>query len=82
VNAHSKVPGLNRRGFLAASAVGLGAAALTASGMTTARASTGDSPASRDLTEAVLTAFRTHRLVGLGEEHALQEHHDMVKISK
>jgi hypothetical protein len=48
VNAGRKVPGLNRRGFLAASAVGLGAAALTASGMTTASASTGSPASARD----------------------------------
>lgn len=85
MNARSKPPSLNRRGFLAASAVGLGAAALTASAMTTASAST-DSPASaRDsaasfqLSEAILAAFRTHRLVGLGEEHQMQEHHDALQ---
>ena len=31
-----------------------------------------------DLTDAVLTAFKTHRLVGIGEVHHLQEHHDLL----
>jgi hypothetical protein len=32
-----------------------------------------------NLTEAVLAAFRTSRLVGLGETHGLQEHHDLLQ---
>jgi hypothetical protein len=83
VHAHSNAPGLNRRGFLTATAAataGLGAAGLAATGVATASASPG-SPGrgSRDLTEAVLAAFRTHRLVGLGEEHQMQEHHDLLR---
>lgn len=73
---------LNRRGLLAASAVGLGAATLAASGITPASAGSDDDPgntARHGLTEAVLAALRTHRLVGLGEEHALQEHHDVLQ---
>jgi len=76
------MPGLNRRGFLAASAAGLGAATLAASGITTASAGSDDgagNAARPGLTEAVLAAFRSHRLVGLGEEHSLQEHHDVLQ---
>ena len=47
--------------------------------MTTASASTDDSAASFQLSAAILAAFRTHRLVGLGEEHQLQEHHDALQ---
>jgi len=81
VDTRNNMPGLSRRGFLAASAAGLGAAGLAASGVAAASASTGDSPAGLDLTGAVLAAFRTHRLVGLGEAtpHQLQEHHDVLQ---
>ena len=80
MNARRNVPGLNRRGFLAASAAGLGAAGLAASGAAVASASSGSrSQAAAGLTEAVLAAFRSHRLVGLAEEHQLQEHHDMLQ---
>jgi hypothetical protein len=37
-------------------------------------------PDGRHLTDAVLDAFKTHRLVGLGESHNLQDHHDALKI--
>jgi hypothetical protein len=34
----------------------------------------------RGLADAVLAAFKTHRLVGLGEAHALQNHHDALTL--
>jgi hypothetical protein len=82
------VPGLNRRGFLtasAAAAVGLSAAGCTASGAgvaSTAAANTAPGSLSRSgssLTQAVLAAFGTSRLVGLAEAHQLQEHHDLLQ---
>jgi hypothetical protein len=82
------VPGLNRRGFVtasAAAAVGLGAAGCTASGAaaaSTAAANTASGSLSRSggsLTQAVLAAFGISRLVGLAEEHQLQEHHDLLQ---
>jgi hypothetical protein len=90
VDARSNVPGLSRRGFLtasAAAAAGLGAAGCTASRAAAASAGPGSpgqsggslSRSSRSLTEAVLAAFRTHRLVGLAEGHQLQEHHDLLQ---
>ena len=36
--------------------------------------------AGRDLADAVLEAFQTHRLVGLGEAHNLQNHHDALTL--
>ena len=90
MGARSDVPGPNRRGFLtasAAAAAGLGAAGCTASGATSASAAPGSpgrsggslSRSGGSLTEAVLAAFRTGRLVGLAEEHQLQEHHDLLQ---
>lgn len=83
MGARRNVPGLNRRGFLtasAAAAAGLGAAGCTAPGTAAASAAPG-SPvrSSGSLTEAVLAALRTSRLVGLGESHQLQEHHDLLQ---
>jgi hypothetical protein len=78
VGACSTAPGLNRRGFLAASAAGLGTAGLAASGAAAASASSGSSQASPSLTEAVLAAFRTHRLVAISDSHQLQETHDLL----
>jgi hypothetical protein len=52
------------RARVAASAAGLGAADLAASGVAVASASSGSgSQAATGLTEAVLVAFRSHRLV-------------------
>lgn len=90
MGARSNVPGLNRRGFLTASATaaaGLGTAGCTASGPAAASAAPGSpgqsggslSRSSGSLTEAVLAAFRTSRLLGLAEEHQLQEHHDLLQ---
>jgi hypothetical protein len=81
---------LNRRRFLTAStaaAAGLGAAGCTASRAAAVSAAPGSltrsgtsaSQSAGSLTDAVLAAFRTHRLVGLGEGHQLQEHHDLLQ---
>jgi hypothetical protein len=85
VDARSNVPALNRRGFLtasAAAAAGLGAAGCAAP--RAAAASPGQSGVSPSrsggsLTDAVLAAFRSSRLVGLAESHQLQEHHDLLQ---
>jgi hypothetical protein len=74
--ARSNLPELTRRGFLTASAAGLAAAGLAAPSTAAASGSPG---AGSHLTEAVLDAFRTYRLVGLGEAHHLQEHHDLLQ---
>ena len=80
-------PGISRRGFLSASAAGLGAA--SAAGLTAACSGPGaatagpaadrPAPGSREFTNAVLDAFQTRRLVGLGEAHGLQNHHDALE---
>jgi hypothetical protein len=83
------MPGLNRRGFLtasAAAAAGVGAvtaltapsavAAGTSPGSGTASGSPGQSAAG--LTEAVLAAFQTHQLVAISDSHAGQETHDLL----
>ena len=79
------VPGLNRRGFLtasAAAAAGLGAAGLAAPGAAAAIAAPGHgSPgkSSSSITDAVLVAFQRGPLVALGEAHILQEHRDALQ---
>jgi hypothetical protein len=79
----STVPGLNRRGLLTASAAvvaGLGAAGCTAPSAGAGSAAPGNPDRSGgSLTEAVLAAFRTSRLVGFGEVDDLQEHHDLLQ---
>jgi hypothetical protein len=77
MDARRNLPGLNRRGFLAAAAAGLGAAGLVASGAATASASAGTGTQA-GLTEAVLAAFQTHRLVAISDSHQLQETHDLL----
>lgn len=37
-------------------------------------------PAGRDLAGVVLGAFTRHRLVGIGESHGLQDHHDALQL--
>jgi hypothetical protein len=82
MRARRQMPGLNRRGFLtasAAAAAGLGAAGLAAPGAAAApaRGRPGQSPGS--ITDAVLAALRAGPLVALGEAHILQEHHDVLQ---
>jgi hypothetical protein len=80
------VPDLSRRKFMNASAAGLGAASVA--GLATActgadgKAARPDhgTPSGRGLADTVLEAFRTHRLVGLGEAHDLQNHHDALML--
>jgi hypothetical protein len=71
-------PALSRRRVLTAAA-GLGAA--SAAGLT-ASCTGGPRPAAaaRPLADAVLEAFKTHRLVGLGEIHGLQTHGDALAL--
>lgn len=80
---------MSRRRFLTASATaaaGLGAAGCAASGAGAASAARSVSAVGKSLgrsgdslTDAVLTAFKTNRLVGLAEAHQLQEHHDLLQ---
>ena len=65
---------ITRRQFIqAAAAAGVGAA--TASGLAGTSAGRTEAPvAASGLADAVLEAFKTHRLVGLGEIHDLQTH--------
>jgi len=73
------VPGLDRRGFLTTAAAGLGAAGLATSGAAAASASSGSQGKSgSSLTEAVLAAFRTNRLVAISDSHQGQETHDLL----
>ncbi len=37
-------------------------------------------PAGRELAGTVLEAFTRHRLVGIGEPHGLQNHHDALQM--
>ena len=68
------VPGPDRRGSLTArSGMAAAAAGLTASDAQAATAAPGSS-----LTEAVLAAFQTHRVVAIGDAHAGQEIHDLL----
>jgi hypothetical protein len=71
---------MSRRKLLTAAAAGLGVA--SAAGLTacTGTGRGGRAPAGRGFTDAVLEAFKTHRLVGLGEEHGLQNHHDALAM--
>ncbi len=80
------VPGMSRRTLMNASVSGLGAASVA--GLAAACTGTGGKAAStdrgtsvgRELADMVLEAFKTHRLVGLGEAHGLQNHHDAVTL--
>jgi hypothetical protein len=73
---------ISRRRFLNAA----GAGTASVAGLAVARIGPA-SPASRSteanaggLAEAVLEAFKTHRLVGLGEWHGFQDHHDALRV--
>ena len=80
------VSALSRRTFMNAAAAGLGAASVA--GVATActgadgKAASQDrgTPSGRGLADTVLEAFKTHRLVGLGEAHDLQNHHDALTL--
>src|SRR3954447_2510240 len=69
-------PGLSRRRLIAASAAGLGAAAAAPAVVSGAARAASPGARAAGLADAVFAAFRTHRVVGLGEVHGLQEHHD------
>jgi hypothetical protein len=70
---------LNRRRFLGASVtatVSIGGLA-ACGGRSPAQAAAGPSTDGR-LADVVFDAFKTHRLVGIGETHGLQNHHDLL----
>jgi hypothetical protein len=70
-------PGISRRRFVGAAGLGMtsvaGLAACAGSGSSSSPASAGGG-----LADAVFEAFKTHRLVALGEWHDLQDHFDAV----
>ena len=75
--------GLSRRRFIQLSGAGLGTAALAGSSAlvydeSASRAAT-PAAGSADLVDTVLEAFQTYRLVGIGEVHHLQNHHDVLE---
>jgi hypothetical protein len=74
------MPGMGRRRFLGTAAAGVGAAC--AAGLTGCATGVSGSQAApgRGIADAVLEAFKTHRLVGLGEAHNLQNHHDALTL--
>jgi hypothetical protein len=77
------LPDLSRRRFMTASAAGAGAASVAglAAACTTGQAAGPGHPArGRGLGDTVLDAVTTHRLVGLGEAHDLQDHHDALTL--
>ncbi len=81
------IPGITRRRFIkSAAAAGLGAAsasglAASASGIPAPSARGGEPVAAASgLADAVLEAFSTHRLVGLGELHGVQTHGDALAL--
>ncbi len=75
-----ETPGTTRRRFIkSAAAVGWGAAAV--SGLAATPAGGSETPAAASgLADAVLGAFTTHRLVGVGEIHGLQTHGDALTL--
>jgi hypothetical protein len=72
-------PETTRRRFIQAAAAGLGTAAVSGFAASCAGASEPQAAAS-GLADAVLEAFKTHRLVGLGEAHGLQSHGDALML--
>ena len=75
----SDMPRTTRRRFIQTAAAGLGAASVSGLAATSARSSEAPAAAS-GLADAVLQAFNTHRLVGLGEIHDLQTHGDALTL--
>ncbi|GII65855.1 hypothetical protein Skr01_59400 [Sphaerisporangium krabiense] len=78
-----KVSRLTRRRFLAVTGAGTATGALltavsagSAGGQLTSSSTDRAGVATRDLTQAVLSAFEGHRLVAIGESHGQQEHGD------
>ena len=71
---------MSRRGFLTASAFGIGATSLAGLAPSPAEARVGAiSTDTVTVNDAALKAFKTHRLVGFGEAHGLKEHHDALQ---
>jgi hypothetical protein len=72
---------LNRRRFLGASvAATVSVGGLAACGsQSPAQAAAGPSTDGR-LADVVFEAFKTHRVVGIGETHGLQNHHDVLDL--
>ena len=79
VGERRTVPGLNRRGFLAAAGGSAAAVAGLAAPAAVAASTAPGRPGQSGITDAVLAAFRTTPLVALGEAHILQEHHDVLQ---
>lgn len=78
MTTHDKL-GTTRRRFITTAAAGLAAA--SASGLAASSAGGSEPPAAGSgLADAVLEAFKTHRLVGLGEIHDLQNHGDALAL--
>jgi hypothetical protein len=75
------VPDLSRRRFMNSSAaIGALSVAGLAAACTGQAAGPGRRSRGRGLADTVLGAFTTHRLVGLGEAHNLQNHHDALTL--
>jgi hypothetical protein len=78
------VPGelhVSRRRFMTTSAAGAGAAAVAGSfSAAEAEGTAARHAASFGLTDAVLRAFKSHRLVGIGEVHHSQDHLDALGL--
>jgi hypothetical protein len=79
-------PDASRRRFMHAAA-GLGTASVAGLAAACASGTGGEAagpghgmPAGRGLANTVLEAFKTHRLVGMGEAHELQNHHDALTL--
>jgi hypothetical protein len=66
---------VGRRRFMQAALGGVGVVSLTPAAALAAGSRSVHSP----FNEAVLAAFKKHRLVGFGETHGLQEHHDALQ---
>jgi hypothetical protein len=75
----AEITSLNRRRFLGASAVAaVSVAGLGACGSESTARATADPSTDGRLADVVFEAFKTHRVVGIGETHGLQNHHDLL----
>jgi hypothetical protein len=75
--------GISRRRFMNASAAGLGAASISGLAACAGPAHGGQISAGRDFNDTVFEAFKTHRLVGIGETEtfgSLQNHYDVLAM--